>query len=118
MNKISTALAALLMTASVGAMAETTTTNTTRDQRMNAALQDYRSGNGSSDTSTNGMRRKGTFERAEDSAKSGTRKAGHAIAEGSRTAGHAVAQGARKTGHAVHKATDKATGNTPSSTSP
>lgn len=130
MNKTSIALAALMVTASIGAMAETTT-STTRDQRMDAALQDYHSGQ----TATNSNRMstsksssnmtagtsqagEGRFARAEDSVKSGSKRAGHAVAEGSRDVGHAVAQGARKTGHAVHNGADKATGKTPDSTSP
>ena len=109
MNKISMTLATLLVTASAGAMAaDVPTTTTTRDQRMNTALQDYRNGQ-TADRTTDG-RTPGRMERTEDSVKRNSKKAGHAVAEGARDAGHAVAQGARKTGHAIHKGADKVTG--------
>ena len=70
--------------------------STTRDERMDAALQDYRS------SQTND--RPGPMARAENSIKHGFHKAGAGMKHGAHEVGHAVSEGAHKTGQALHRA--------------
>ena len=90
---------------------------TTRQQRMDAALADYRTGQSSpsadneSDCSqtSNG----GTFARAEASVKRGACKTGHAIERGVRKTGHA----GRKTGNVLRRTGEKMGGSPDKATS-
>lgn len=117
------ALSSLVIAAAAAsgmAVAQTTdTTDSARQQRMDDALQSYRSGGRTGtarDTSdTAGM---GPAARTEESIKRGARKTGHAVAEGARKTGHAVAQGARKTGHAIKRATNGKAGTANPATTP
>ena len=86
--------------------------STTREQRMEAALADYRAGrtggnvdNGSVDCTqaSNG----GTFARAEASMKRGACKTGHALERGVKKTGHAIGNAGRKTGDVLRRAGEK-----------
>lgn len=109
MNVLKTTLLAALVGASTLALADVPVTNTTRDQRMDQALQDYRSGQstGSMSRST-AAPKEGRWQQTKERFKSDAHNAGQEIKETSKDAGHAVANGARKTGHAIHKGADKA----------
>ena len=107
MNRIQLALTTALLAGSSWAMAEQMSTTTTRDERMDAALQDYRSKQ-SSDSP-------GPAARAEASVKRGVHKAGHAIEHGATATGHAIKKGAQKTGQAIEHVGEKIKGATTSS---
>ncbi len=88
----------------------------TRDERMQAALDDYHRSNG---TSTRDMRytdprnpRPGPAARAESSVKRGASDAGDAIKHGASKAGHAIGTGLHKTGEAIDHAGEKLKGKT------
>ena len=104
---------AMLAAASTLAMADRAdAATTTRQQRMDEALADYRAGqpsasveNPSTDctqTSTGG-----TFARAEASIKRGACKTGHAIERGVNKTGHAIGNAGRKTGDALRRTGEK-----------
>lgn len=95
---------------------------TTREQRMDAALADYRTGP-SSPSGTNGSADcaqtsdGGTFARAEAAAKRGACKTGHAIERGVKKTGHAVGKAGRKTGDALRRTGEKMGGSPDKATS-
>ena len=106
MNKIKIVMSAVLIAAAGGAFAA----DTTRDQRMDQALQDYRGKNPSAGTSsTSGAMPMSRSDRPskDKSFKQNMKAAGSNLAEGGREVGHDVAEGARKTGHAIHKGASK-----------
>jgi len=95
---------------------------TTREQRMDAALADYRTGqsgasadNDSTDCvqTSNG----GTFARAEASIKRGACKTGHALERGVKKTGHAIGKAGRKTGDALRRTGEKMGGSSDKATS-
>ena len=112
---------AMLAAASTLAAAEQPGT-TTRQERMDAALADYRAGqsgtsvaNESTDcvqTSTGG-----TFARAEASLKRGACKTGHAMERGVKKTGHAIGNAGRKTGDALRRTGEKMGGSSDKATS-
>lgn len=89
---------------------------TTRQERVDAALADYRAGQGTGSSDTRGQNTSadcaqlsdgGTFARAEASVKRGACKTGHAIERGVKKAGDAVGTAGRKTGDALHRTGSK-----------
>jgi hypothetical protein len=100
MNRSHFTSAAVLATALAGASsmvwAADPSSETTRQERMDAAYDNYR-------TNPN----PGRFERAENSVKSGAHKAGSSIKHGAKKVGHAVGKGVRKTGEAIGNAGEK-----------
>jgi hypothetical protein len=98
MNRIRLSwLVAMMGACSVAAAAEPTAD---RDQRMNEALQNYRS---AADRNPS----PGPVARAEESTKRGVKNAGAAIKRGAKKAGHAVGTGVEKTGAAIHRGGEK-----------
>lgn len=93
-----TLVAALLGVAAGTALAAEPESNTTRQQRMDDALQNYRS---------NQPSQPGRFERAENAVKRDAHKTGAAIKRGAHKTGEAIEHGAQKVGHAVGKGVDK-----------
>jgi len=96
--------------------------STTRQERMDTALADYRAGrtgtgvdNGSADCTqaSNG----GTFARAEASVKRGACKTGHAIERGVQKTGHAIGNAGRKTGNVLRRTGEKMGGSPDKATS-
>jgi hypothetical protein len=98
---------------------------TTRDERMDAALENYRAGHPTGKATTaenssaecNEYANGGTFARAEAAVKRGACKTGHAIERGVKKTGHAIGKAGHKTGDALRRAghkmggsSDKATG--------
>jgi len=71
-----------LVSACMGSMAAEMATQTTREQRMDDALQGYRS--------THPDKNAGPVARTEESIKHGARRAGHEIKHGAERAGHAI----------------------------
>jgi hypothetical protein len=104
MNQVKLILAAALVGVSSAAMAAV---DTDRDQRMNDALEDYRSSGSAAQNPS-----PGPFARAEESTKKGVRKAGTAIKHGAQKVGHAVGTGVKKTGDAIGRTGDKIQGST------
>ena len=95
---------------------------TTREQRIDAALADYRAGqssasadNASADCvqTSNG----GTFARAEASMKRGACKTGHAIERGVKKTGNAIGNAGSKTGNALRRTGEKMGGSPDKATS-
>ena len=103
MKKIQLAAAAALALAAGLSFADTPS-NTTRDERMDAALQDYRSQQ--SDAADKNAQ-PGPMARAEESIKRGARKTGEAIKHGAQKTGQAVGKGVRKTGEALQRGGNK-----------
>lgn len=99
MNQAKLILVAALVGISSAAMADSTTD---RDQRMNSALESYRS----SDAAAKNPE-PGPFARAEEATKRGVRKAGHAIKHGAQRAGDGIATGVEKTGDALRRTGEK-----------
>lgn len=97
-----------------------------REQRMDEALQNYRSAHGTSTSmnSTNGTaygssassenRGTGRFARAEDATKRGLHRAGNAIKRGAHKTGEAITHAGEKVRHATGG--DKAASTTPPAT--
>ena len=100
MNRIKLALAAALIGASTVALAIDADAEAARRQRMDEALQAYRSGDARNP-------KPGPFARAEASTKRGIRKAGAAVDRTARKVGRAVATGAEKTGDALRRTGEK-----------
>jgi len=104
---------AMLAAASTLAIADRADAATsTRQQRMDEALADYRAGQpsasagkGSADCAQ--MSDGGTFARAEASIKRGACKTGHAIERGVNKTGHAIGNAGRKTGDALRRTGQK-----------
>jgi hypothetical protein len=92
----------LLFTSTLVAAADTTPT-TTREDRMNEALDRYHDSRNANP---------GPAARAEESIKRGAHKTGQAVKRGAKKAGHAVGTGLDKTGQALHRAGDKIKGKT------
>ena len=99
-------LAAITLATAAGAVQaqETDTGAADRQQRMNEAYGNARSGSPSG-----GVR--GDLHAAGHSFHNGVRATGHAIHGGVRATGHAIHQGVRATGHAIHHGVDKVSGN-------
>ncbi len=95
MNKSKLILAAAIVGFSCAAMASA---DTDRDQRMNAALESYRSGDAASKNPS-----PGPFARAEESTKRGMRNAGHAMKHGAQRVGKGISNGVEKTGDALRR---------------
>ena len=123
MNKLPTAIAAIgLALSCTAALAQDSSADTARQQRMDAAYAAHHdasptreedrtrhdahaaSGGGSSGSVRQDARN------ARHSIHQGARNAGHAIHQGLRATGHAIHDGAKATGHAIHKGFDKVTG--------
>jgi hypothetical protein len=94
MNTFKFAFGAVLLASSLVAVAAESPTDTSREQRMDDALQRYRDAH--PDTGA------GPVARAEESMKRGLRKTGQAIKHGAQATGHAVKHGAHKVGQAIH----------------
>lgn len=116
MTKTKILLGAVLVATAGVTFAADNVTSTTRDERMDQALQSYRSKNPSgSSTMSSGTMSSGTNSNSMRSDRPSMDKsfgqnmkaAGSNMAEAGREIGHGVAQGARKTGHAVHKGASK-----------
>lgn len=105
MNIIKLALSAAIVAMSANALAADYTPTTTREQRMNEALRDYRDGTPKGTTSSTSSA--GPMARTEESVKKGFRDTGSTVKRVANKAGHAVATGARKTGHAIHRGANK-----------
>ncbi len=85
----------------------------TREQRMQAALDNFHKGSKSGgDRRYNDKRNPspGPVARAESSVKRGASDAGSAVKRGAKKAGHAVGTGLSKTGEAIDHAGDKLKG--------
>jgi hypothetical protein len=95
-------LAAACVVLSSTAMTAGAAADTDREQRMNAALENYRSGDTAEKNTSPGR-----FARAEESTKKGVRKAGSAIKHGASKAAHAVGTGVEKTGDAIRRGGEK-----------
>ncbi len=94
------ALSAALLGVSAMSTAATAEPESMREQRMSDALDNYHS-NAAQNPSP------GPFARAEESAKRGLKKTGHAIKHGAQKAGEAIETGAHKTGQAIHRTGEK-----------
>ena len=95
---------------------------TTREQRMDAALADYRAGQSVSGADAQSMdctqaSDGGTFARAEASIKRGACKTGHALERGVKKTGNAIGKAGRKTGDALRRTGDKMGGSPDKATS-
>jgi hypothetical protein len=99
MNQAKLILAAALVGLASAAMADTTTE---RDQRMNAALENYRSSGAAAKNPEPGR-----FARAEEATKRGARKAGSAVKRGAKRAGEGISTGVEKTGDALRRTGEK-----------
>lgn len=95
MTHLRPAVFAALLGACAVSMAATVEYDSTREQRMNDALDSYHS-TASRNPSP------GPVARAEESVKHGLKKTGHAIEHGAQTTGRAIETGAHKTGEAIH----------------
>lgn len=100
MKPIKVVLIAALIGASGAAMAVDSRSEADREQRMNEALQNYRSG-------ADNRSSPGTVARAEESTKRGVHKAGASVKRGAKRVGHAVETGAHKTRHALRRTGEK-----------
>lgn len=113
---------AMLAAASTLASAAEPAGATTREQRMDDALADYRAGqpsagadNASADcVQTSGG---GTFARAEAGIKRGACKTGHAIERRVKKTGNAIGKAGRKTGDALRRTGEKMGGSPDKATS-
>jgi len=121
--------AALLSAASTLAAADQPG-QTSRQERMDAALENYRAGHGtgsatdtmntSSDSSAsdcNEYSNGGTFARAGSAIKRGACKTGHALERGVKKTGHAIGTAGRKTGDAIRRTGEKMGGSPEKATS-
>ncbi len=99
MNSTKLAIGALLAMSSLACVAADQTADTTREQRMDEALQRYRTSHPDASESAGA--------RSESSFKRGVHRAGAAIEHGAEKAGNAVRHGLEKTGQAAHRVGDK-----------
>ena len=99
MNKAQLILAAAIVGLSSAAFADV---DADRDQRMNTALESYRSSDAAAKNPS-----PGPFARAEEATKRGAREAGHAIKHGAQRAGQGIATGVEKTGDALRRTGEK-----------
>lgn len=86
--------------------------NGTREDRMQAALDDYHQKNGTKSYTDPRNPSPGPAARAESSMKRGASNAGDAIKRGASRAGHAIGTGLHKTGEAIDHAGEKLKGKT------
>jgi len=112
---------AMLATVSTFAAAAQPDT-TTRQERMDTALADYRSGQSgtSADTASMDCARTsdgGTFARTEAAMKRGACKTGHALERGVKKTGNAIGKAGRKTGDALRRTGEKMGGSPDKATS-
>ncbi len=97
-----------LLALSAAAQADAAYGTTTRDQRMDSALQDYRSTHSSSTSSMSTSDQKpGRFARAENSVKRGAHRTGEALKSGASKVGSAVSKAGHKTADALRNTGDK-----------
>ena len=83
----------------------------TREERMDTALQNYRSQQGTADASSSSS--EGPVARSGHAIKRGVTRAGEAIKHGAQKTGHAIGKGVSKTGEAIHHAGEKMEGKKP-----
>jgi hypothetical protein len=119
-------LLAALIGASSAVLAADPQTDAARQQRMDDALQNYRSGTPSADSKSPATTKSSasksssskskssassssgsTFQRAENSVKSGARKTGDAVERAGNATGEAVERGIESTGNTVSKGMNK-----------
>lgn len=93
-------LASLLGGVSLACVAAQPTATTTREERMDDALQSYRAAHPDAGTAASGTSTESGFTR-------GVKRTGQAIERGAERAGHAVRRGLEKTGDAAHRVGDK-----------
>ena len=93
-------IVAALLTQCVLAAAADESADAAREGRMNDALNSYRS-------QSSGSQPAGFAERAEDSAKRGLSRTGHAIRHGAKKVGSVVKQGAHKVGETIETGVHK-----------
>lgn len=97
MNNFKIIAAAVLVSAAGSVFAaEPTSYDSTRQQRMDEALDHYREGQG-----TNSTAKPNLAERGANALKRGAHKTGNAIERGAKAVGHAVGTGLHKTGDAL-----------------
>jgi len=121
MHKTMWIAGAMLAVSSTFAMADTTT----RDQRMDAALENYRAGHptgtataaDANASNCNEYSSGGTFARAEAAAKRGACKTGHAIERGVKKTGNAIGKAGQKTSNALRRTGEKMGGSPDKATS-
>jgi len=89
----------LMALSSVVAVAADPTPSSTREQRMDDALDRYRAAHPEASDSA--------APRTESGFKRGVQRTGSAIERGAERAGHAVRRGLEKTGEAAHRVGDK-----------
>lgn len=121
MRKTLIIIATLLATGTTAVLAEQPG-DTTRDERMQSALAEYRANNGNASTDTkavdcNEYSSGGTFARAEAAMKRGACKTGHAVERGVKKTGHAIGNAGRKTGDALRRTGEKMGGSPDKATS-
>jgi len=110
-NKISLALVLAVASLAIGPVAhaqdaQPDASPQAREARMNAALQDARSGKPPADESV-GTRIKRDAREAGHAISNGAHRAGHAIAHAASATGHAISNGVHRTGAAIHNATHR-----------
>ena len=93
------AIGVLMTMSSLAALAADPRADTTREQRMDEALQRYRASHPDASESAG--------PRSESGFKRGVAKTGAAIEHGAERAGNAVRRGLEKTGQAAHRVGDK-----------
>ena len=128
MHKTMWIAGAMLAMSSTLAMAEQPG-STTRDERMDAALANYRSGHptgkataadATADASASDCDQYssgGTLSRAGAAVKRGACKTGHALERGVKKTGHAIDKAGRKTGNALRRTGEKMGGSPDKATS-
>ncbi len=100
--------------------------STTRDERMDAALENYRAGHPTGTATTananasasdcNEYADGGTFARAEAAVKRGACKTGHALERGVKKTGNAIGKAGHKTGNALRRTGEKMGGSSDKAT--
>lgn len=94
--------AKLILAAALVGLSSVAMADTDREQRMNDALENYRSSGSAAKNPS-----PGPFARAEESTKRGARKAGHAAKHGAQRVGDGIATGVQKTGDALRRTGEK-----------
>ena len=131
MKKTSLWICAAMLSAASTLAAADQPGQTSRQERMDEALENYRAahGNGSaSDTmntssndssasNCNDYSNGGTFARAESAMKRGACKTGRALERGVKKTGHAIGTAGRKTGDAIRRTGEKMGGSSDKATS-
>jgi hypothetical protein len=98
MKAITLIMGAALISASSLVVAAEISPDTTREQRMNEALDRYHDSRNA---------QPGPAARTEESIKRGAHRTGEAIEHGAKKVGHAVSRGVHKTGKAIHRTGEK-----------